>query len=315
MENAPLVTIVIPARNASKYLLRSLKSIEMLEYPKEFLEVIVADNGSIDGTACIAKEWGASVIDAPGLKVGGVRNRGASNATGSIVAFTDSDILVDRLWIATAVECLKNDKIGAVGGGCRSPENGTWVEKAWPIRLVTASISVKYLAGSSFVLRRELFEKLGGFNENIVAAEDDDLSQRIRDLQLMLLQVPNCHVVHLGYPQTLIAVARRQVWLGSSIVLSISQMYDPMNVLTYLFLVSSISLFPASLFALKTSSILIANVLILFTIPLIAAVRKALNGSEYYSKSSHFAQLWIIFFYYFSGKCIGILSRFMRASD
>jgi len=312
MEDQPFVSIVIPTLNSSKYILLCLKSIEMLIYPKDRLEVIVADNGSTDETVDIAKGWGACVVDATKLKVGGVRNRGASYAKGRIIAFADSDVLVGKMWIAAAVKSLKNDNIGAVGGVYRSPENGTWVEKAWTIRPVISGVNVDYLAGGSFILKRDIFEKLGGFSEDLIAAEDDDLSQRIRSIQLQLHHTPSCDVIHLGYPKTLIDVARRQVWLGSSLSLKSSEIHNPMTMLTCLFLLASISLFPAALIALKFNAYLIVNIFIIIIIPFIAAAGKSLKGSEYYSRRSQFAKLWIIYFYYFIGKNIGMLSTFSK---
>jgi len=307
MENKPTVSIVIPARNASKYLKSCLSSIEKLNYPKDRLEIIVANNGSTDETVSIARRWGACVVDAAELRVGGVRNRGARVANGSIIAFTDSDILVGSTWISSAVERLKDEKVGAVGGACRSPENGTWVEKAWTTRAVNKN--VRCLAGSSLILRREIFERLGGFNEQLVAAEDDDLSHRIGQMKLQLCRVPNCDVTHLGYPKTLFDVARRQVWLGSSIDLDIRKIRDPMTFLAYFFLVALASLAPAILIAMKFHQYFLVNLLVLIGIPIVVAASKALKGSEYYTKPKHFAQLWVIFIYYFCGKSFGILGR------
>ena len=276
MENKPFVSIVIPTLNSSKYLLFCLKSIEMLIYPKDRLEVIIADNGSADDTVRIAKEWGACVVDAKGLRVGGVRNRGAKYAKGSIIAFTDSDVLVGKIWIEAAVQCLLNDQIGAVGGLYRSPENGTWVEKAWAIRPLSSGLNVDYLAGGSFILKRDIFEKLGGFSENLIAAEDDDLSQRIKNIQLQLHYTPSCDVIHLGYPKTLYDVARRQVWLGSSLSLKRSIIFNPMTILTCIFLLASISLLLATLIYLKFNSYLIINIIINYNCPVYCSCWKVI---------------------------------------
>lgn len=312
MDNNLFVSIVIPARNASRYLKKCLCSIGQLDYPRNCLEVIVADNGSTDKTASIAREWGAYVVDASGLKIGGVRNCGAYYAKGTIIAFTDSDIIVSKLWIASAVKYLENNTIGAVGGGCLPPKNGTWVEKAWVTRTVSAQKNVNYLAGSNFILKRDLFEKLGGFNEDLVAAEDDDLSRRIREKDLKLLQVSSCDVIHLGYPRTLYDVSRRQIWHGSSIGMQSLINIDPMALLTYNYLLALILLIPISALSVNNYTYIKYYIFIISIGPLIVATKKAIKGSEYYSRMSHLIMLYLIYHCYFIGNSIGIIKKYIN---
>ncbi|MBJ6749832.1 glycosyltransferase [Geomonas anaerohicana] len=302
MELLPAVSVIIPARNASKYLRQCLSSIASVEYPRHLVEVIVADNGSTDDTAEIATQFGAAVVDASGLKVGAVRNLGAAHARGDVLAFTDSDIVVGTTWIVSAVEALGVVGVGAVGGVCRAPETGTWVEKAWTTCSCDSMRKTNCLAGSNFVIGRELFKKLGGFDETIVVAEDDDLSRKIISQELILLNVPGCAVTHLGYPATLGALAMRQVLFGGTVVPCPLALFEAMTLLAVTFYLSLIVL----LVALVTGQYgkCLISLMMLFLVPLIVAAKKATKGNEFYNNIYHLCMLWPIYFFYFLGKSL-----------
>ncbi|MBJ6801434.1 glycosyltransferase [Geomonas sp. Red259] len=262
----------------------------------------MADNGSTDDTAEIATQYGAAVYDASGLKVGGVRNLGAVHAKGDVLAFTDSDIVVGTTWIASAVEALEVGGVGAVGGVCRAPETGTWVEKAWT---TCSSDSVRYtncLAGSNFIIRRELFEKLGGFDETIVVAEDDDLSRRIVSQELVLLNAPGCAVTHLGYPATLGALAIRQVLFGGTVVPCPTGLLEAMNLLSMMFCLSLLVLVAG--LVMGQYLLCLISLMVLFLVPLVVAAKKAAEGNEFYNKIWHLGMLWPIYFSYFIGRSL-----------
>src|SRR5262245_24421064 len=71
----PVLSFLIPVRNDAARLRRCLASIAAQRRPGREIEVIVADNGSTDGTREAALEAGAQVIDLPGLTVAALRNR------------------------------------------------------------------------------------------------------------------------------------------------------------------------------------------------------------------------------------------------
>ena len=96
----PTISILIPTLNASSVLKNCLESVKMQNYPKEKIEIIVADGGSTDGTLEIAKKYEAVVVENK-LKTGEAGKAVAlSVAHGEFVALIDSDnILPDSGWL------------------------------------------------------------------------------------------------------------------------------------------------------------------------------------------------------------------------
>ena len=105
----PTVSVVVPARNAERYLGEALESI--LAQDPGPLEVVVVDDGSADATAALAQELGppVRVLRQPALGIGAARNRGVNAAEGDIVGFLDAD---DR-WAAGAL-AARLDRLAGV---------------------------------------------------------------------------------------------------------------------------------------------------------------------------------------------------------
>lgn len=106
--SVPKISILIPTLNAESVLEKCLKSISEQEYPKESVEIIVADGGSIDKTREVAKKYGVTVIENP-LKTGEAGKMVALRAaSGKYVALIDSDnILPDKNWLSRMIEPLE----------------------------------------------------------------------------------------------------------------------------------------------------------------------------------------------------------------
>lgn len=102
----PFVSIVIATRNRERLLAETLAALAALRWPKDRLEIVVADNGSSGGTAAVLEELSARG-DAPRIRYLYEPRRGKSYAvnaafdiaTGEIFALTDDDVLVDPEWL------------------------------------------------------------------------------------------------------------------------------------------------------------------------------------------------------------------------
>ncbi|ROT98390.1 glycosyltransferase [Marinobacter sp. R17] len=214
--NFPKVAIIVPAYNEEKYIGACLESLLNLKYPKDKVEILVVDNGSADRTVNIAASYGVKVLKKENTKVGGVRNFGVASSSSEIVAFIDADCVAKEGWLSTAVNWLDNPKVGAVGGVYNLRVRPSWVEKAWVLGTRTTDTPTKTLPGGSFLMRRALFEELGGFDSNINAGEDSKLSYEIGSAGYGLWLLKDCSVVHLGYPNSIGGFAKRQFWHSSS---------------------------------------------------------------------------------------------------
>ena len=179
------ISIVVPAFNEERLLGQSLAQIKASAKAFEPLgwetELIVCDNNSTDQTARIAHEAGATVVFEPVNQIARARNCGAAAATGDWLIFVDADsqpsagLFSDVAGQITAGKCL------AGGSTVRMDE------KKFPGGLIVwiwnfSSRSFKLLAGSFIFCETLAFRKIGGFNEKMFAAEELDLSQRLKKL-------------------------------------------------------------------------------------------------------------------------------------
>lgn len=100
-----LVSVIVPAFNAERWITETLTSIRAQTY--EPLETIVVDDGSTDATASIAAASGAILVHTRAAGPGGARNAGMARATGEFIQFLDADDLIATGKIARQVAALR----------------------------------------------------------------------------------------------------------------------------------------------------------------------------------------------------------------
>jgi glycosyltransferase involved in cell wall biosynthesis len=107
--DAPLVSCIVPAFNAGRFLRHALASILDQSYAP--IEIVVADDGSDDDSVAIARSHGDGVriVAHRGLGPAATRNLGARAARGALLAFLDPDDLWHRDKLALQMRCLRDD--------------------------------------------------------------------------------------------------------------------------------------------------------------------------------------------------------------
>jgi glycosyltransferase involved in cell wall biosynthesis len=140
------------------------------------IELVVVDNFSTDTTAAIAKKYTEKFFE-KGPERSAQRNYGAAQATGEYVVFIDSDMELTETVIASCVEKMASDKSFA---GVIIPEEsfgeGFWAQcKRLEKRFYVGLDSVE----AARFFRKSEFEEVGGYNTQLHAGEDWDLSDRI----------------------------------------------------------------------------------------------------------------------------------------
>jgi len=212
----PVVSFVIPVRNDAARLRRCLDSIARNEYPADCVEVIVVDNGSRDGSPDVARQCGARVLLISDAAVADLRNRGAAAARAGILAFVDADHEIDPHWIRHAVATLAGDDVAAAGAPYVSPDGATWVQRRYDGLRTRPSepADVEWLGSGNLVLRRAVFDEVGGFDTSLETCEDVDLCQRIRDRGHRIVCDPKLRSVHFGDPASLSALFAGELWRG-----------------------------------------------------------------------------------------------------
>jgi len=112
MKDLPSISVVIPTFNSEKTLEMCLESIVNQDYPKDKIEIIIADGGSVDRTIEIARKYTNKIFDNP-LKTGEAGKAvGVKKAKGDIIALIDSDnILPTRDWFRRMIKPFEDEEI------------------------------------------------------------------------------------------------------------------------------------------------------------------------------------------------------------
>lgn len=173
----PLVSVLIPTKNSASLLELALKSIQKQSYKK--LEIIVVDNYSVDHTIMIAKKYTKQVYK-HGHERSAQRNFGAlKKANGKYLFFLDSDMSVSRNLIRDCVYTLEKDP-KAVGLYISEIILGS---SFWNrVRRFERIFYNATVIDAARFIRKDIFVKTGGYDENLYACEDWDLDKRLKKL-------------------------------------------------------------------------------------------------------------------------------------
>jgi glycosyltransferase involved in cell wall biosynthesis len=174
------ISIVVPAHNEEALIGATLLAIDVAarDTGRPF-EIIVVDDGSTDRTAEISRGHGARVVSAAVHQIAAARNAGARVARGNLLVFVDADTIVPAAVLRAAVRAVGD---GAVGGGAGATfDAGTprWAQRtiaavAWILR------TARWAAGCFLFVRRDAFERVGGFDERYFASEEIHLSRALK---------------------------------------------------------------------------------------------------------------------------------------
>lgn len=203
----PTVTIVIPVRNRPDEIQDCLNSLTQLDYPKQKLEIIVVDDGSTDNTAEIIRGFNVCLISLPTSNgPSACRNIGVEKAKGNIIAFMDSDCTCHPQWLKQLVPFFAFEGIGAIGGLVENYFNRSSLDKYEAVysslnmgkRLLFEpdSKSTFYVPTCNMLVKKEVFDSLGGFQNGMHLGEDVDFCWRLRKTGCCLLYVPYGAVAH-----------------------------------------------------------------------------------------------------------------------
>lgn len=182
-----MISVILPVRNGMPWLHEQLRALAEQECPEPW-EVVVADNGSTDESRLVAQEWVdrahmIRLIDASKVKgAGATRNVGVRSARGEFLAFCDADDVVHPGWLAGHITALEH---ADVSGGVTDfwSLNGLAAASPPAPAIPPATSQFGFLpAGmsSNLAVRRHAFEDAGGFAEDLMTGEDNDLCWRLQ---------------------------------------------------------------------------------------------------------------------------------------
>jgi glycosyltransferase involved in cell wall biosynthesis len=193
----PAVTVIVPTRNEEAFLAKCLDSIVATTYPLDRLEVLVADGRSEDRSREIVAEYSARhpwirLIDNPGRIAPTALNLGIAAARGDVIVRMDSHAVFPRDYLTRLVAALLETGADNVGGCLVTlPMDDTPVARA-----IALGMSHPFGVGNSYFrigsrarrwvdtvpfgcFRRDVFDRVGMFDEELVRNQDDEFNFRI----------------------------------------------------------------------------------------------------------------------------------------
>jgi hypothetical protein len=217
------IAIVVPARNEARFLPDLLQSLQReLQGSAWRWRILVADNGSTDETARIARRAGATVVDTAGSTVGQARNLAVEASESEVLVFLDADMIVSPGWARRVEEWLpelRGEDLLVVGGSIAAPPGHGWPGRVWfPVR-GSEPRATRHVGSGHMLLSRHDFDALGGFDPALHASEDYDLCRRALDRGGRILEDNGLPAYHQGAPRSLGDFARRELWHGGAGVL------------------------------------------------------------------------------------------------
>jgi Glycosyl transferase family 2 len=192
----PALSVVAIGRNEGARLDRCLESIARMRPLQGSIEVIYVDSGSTDGSPDRAAQFKVKVIrlESANPCAAAGRNAGWRAAKAPIIFFLDADTVLDADFVADSIAELNDPGVAVVFGNRRetNPEASIY-NRLLDLDWISASGAVEFCGGDALI-RREVLERVGGYDERLIAGEEPDMCQRIRSLGFTVL--------HLDRPMT-----------------------------------------------------------------------------------------------------------------
>lgn len=192
-----MISIICPIYNEEKYIAKCIDSILVQDYPQNDMEVILVDGMSTDGTRAIVQEYAKRypfihLVDNPQRIVPPAMNIGIRAAKGNIIIRLDAHAIFPVDYFSELVKHLQELEADNVGGVCRT----------LPVRDTAVCRAIANVLGSSFGMGnshfrvgtdeimtvdtvpfgcfwRELFDRIGYFDEELIRNQDDEFNGRI----------------------------------------------------------------------------------------------------------------------------------------
>jgi glycosyltransferase involved in cell wall biosynthesis len=198
------VSLIIPAYNAGKTIVSCLESALSQSLPKEYYEIIVVDDGSNDNTLDIVKNYPVRLIAQSNKGPAAARNRGASEASGDILVFTDSDCELDSNFLKNIILPFElENQIAGVQGSYETKQKEfisqfAQVEIETRYRKMVKNKYIDFIGTYAAAYKKDVFQKIGGFDEGfpLASGEDIDLSYRLYQEDFRMVFVPEAFAYH-----------------------------------------------------------------------------------------------------------------------
>ncbi|MCP5190683.1 MAG: glycosyltransferase [Pseudomonadales bacterium] len=207
----PFVSVVIPALNCIQEVDDCIAALQAQDYPADRFEIIVADNGSTDGTAERVQALGVQLERMPEKGRSKAQNAGLKVARGEIILTTDMGCIARPNWISNVVACFRDPMVGCVAGDIAMLPTGDNLALRFQARkrYMSPLHALKrrrlpflpFADGANASFRRAVFDEIGGFESSFFKAADVEICYRILVLtEWKIVFCPDCLMEEAGEP-------------------------------------------------------------------------------------------------------------------
>jgi len=193
----PFISVIIPSLNEEDYIENTLRTLRNQDYKGKY-EIILADAMSTDKTVQIAKGYTDRIITVKRKGIAAGKNAGAKVAKGNILLFIDSDTLPSPNLLSNIAKAYQNGEVVGVTCKLYALSSKKSIRTMYKLYNKFMHLSIKFkratIPGICNSFRKDAFDKLGGFNENLTTFEDVDLSHRANKVGKIIL-LPNSFVL------------------------------------------------------------------------------------------------------------------------
>ena len=214
----PLASVLIAARNEAPYIEGCLDALAAQTYPADRLELLVIDGASTDGTPARVADWSAAcgrpvhLIHNPARRTPAAFNLGVRAAAGEVIIILGAHARPHPTFVERSVAALRRTGADAVGGAVRTvAENGGIQARAIGLaqrspfgvgdaryRYATVECEVDTVNYGAY--RRDVFDRIGLFDEALQWVEDDEFNYRLRAAGGRLVLDPAIRIDYLARP-------------------------------------------------------------------------------------------------------------------
>ena len=181
------VSLVIPGRNCARTIRQCLEAVVSLMDQKDsrLAEIIFVDDGSTDETAKIVADYPVTCISGSGGGPGAARNIGWRTAASPLIWFVDSDCVAEPNALQLLLAHMDDPEVGGAGGsyGTMTADSllSCLIHEEIVERHAAMSAKVNFLATFNVIYRRSVLDRIGGFDERYLKAQDAELAFRVMD--------------------------------------------------------------------------------------------------------------------------------------
>lgn len=208
--NQQKISAIIPTYNNEKTIEDCIISLKNQSVQLD--EIIIIDNNSEDKTIEIAKNINCTILNIKSNR-SQARNIGAKKSKNQILAFIESDSVYDKNWSQYVLEEFKKGACAVID------RRAVYNPKTLISKINDEIFNIRYKNYKPFsmwVIKKDLFLKLDGFDENLDSAEDVDFGDRIISKNIKISFAKKAIQYHKGEPKTLKETLKRSWWFGKN---------------------------------------------------------------------------------------------------